>query len=541
MALAHEITEQVVARKIVEEREHKFRTLIEESSVASGYYLGPDIKVQYANDIMLGYFGKGKSILGKPMREVLPEIESQPFLGLLNAVYTTGEPYIGVEEKADLIVDGKLQTFYFNYTYKALRNIDNQIYGIHHIAFDVTSQVMAKRALVEIEKNLRNTILHAPVAMCIYRGPTFVVEVANNRMLELWGKTAEAVIDKPMFVGLPEAKDQGFEELIEKVYKTGVSYSASNVPVTLPRNGSIEVVYVNFIYQAYREVDGAISGIIAVATDVTEQYIARQQIEEKVTERTQELAITNHNLQKSNAELAQFAYIASHDLQEPIRKIANFSYMLEQSLGDIDLKSKNYLEKINTSTSRMLNLIRDVLSYSQLSKEGSVFEKVDLNIIIEHIKSDFDLMIEQKEAVVECSALPIVDAIPLQMTQLFSNLLSNALKFINSEVKPIITITASVLSKEEIGLNKLLNLNTVYHKIEFRDNGIGIEEKHAKKIFNIFQRLHVQADYKGTGIGLAMCKKIAQNHHGDIYITSSSFKKETIFSVILPETINVLN
>lgn len=196
---------------------------------------------------------------------------------------------------------------------------------------------------------------------------------------------------------------------------------------------------------------------------------------------------------------------------------------------------KHYLDKINFSASRMLTLIKDLLTFSQLSKEGIVFEQVDLNIIIQNIKNDFDLMIEQKEATIQCSDLPIIEAVPLQMIQLFSNLLSNALKYVHNDVKPVITITASILSLEEVNKNSLLILNSTYYNLEFKDNGIGIEEQHVEQIFKIFQRLHRQSEYAGTGIGLALCKKITQNHHGNIYINAPGTEPGTTFNIILPE------
>lgn len=247
------------------------------------------------------------------------------------------------------------------------------------------------------------------------------------------------------------------------------------------------------------------------------------------------LMAERNSLQRSNTELEQFAHIASHDLQEPLRKISNFSNLLERSLGDVNTDSKSYLDKINHAAARMHTLISGLLNLSQLSKEDIVFEKVDLNVMIQNIQIDFDLTIEQKGATIECSVLPTIEAIPIQMTQLFSNLFSNALKYIRKDVRPVIKITASLLSQEETNSNSLLNSNAVYYKIEFKDNGIGVDEKYAEQIFKIFQRLHVQSDYAGTGIGLALCKKIIQNHHGDIFITTKNKEPGTIFNIILPE------
>lgn len=399
---------------------------------------------------------------------------------------------------------------------------------------DITQQRIAEKAIKESEQNLKNVILQAPVAMCLLKEPNFIVEIANEKMFELWGRRGEDVMHKPIVDGLPEIKEQGFDLLLEGVYTTGKTYAASNVPAALPRNGKIENVFVNFVYEAYREADGKISGILAVAIDVTEQVIARQKIEEVVAERTKELAESNNNLQKTNDELAQFAYIASHDLQEPLRKISVFSQMLEKSIAEkLDAQSRNYLNKINNSSSRMIKLIRDVLTYSELGRENITFESVNLNEVIENSKADYDLLIEQKGATINYKDLPTIEAIPIQMSQLFSNLIGNALKFIKKDVKPVITINARKLSKEEISsgtLNKMLS----YYEITFTDNGIGFDQEYSDQIFSIFQRLHRKSDYEGTGIGLALCKKIALNHHGDLNALRSS-KNGAVFTILLPE------
>ncbi|HXU27258.1 MAG TPA: ATP-binding protein [Bacteroidia bacterium] len=349
-------------------------------------------------------------------------------------------------------------------------------------------------------------------------------------MIELWGKQKNDVVNKPLFVGVPEAKEQGFEDLLEGVYTT---FAAEGVPVTLLRNGKIANVFVNFVFEAYREVDGIITGVLAVAVDVTTQVIAHQKIEEAVAERTKELADANNDLQKSNDELAQFAYIASHDLQEPLRKIGTFTQMLEKSIGDkVDVNSKNYFTKIKNSTQRMNVLIRDVLAYSELVKQNDLYKEVDLNKVLESVKADYDLLIEEKGASIVANQLPTLNAIPLQMSQLFGNIIGNALKFARKDIKPHIKITASKLDLEIVEYLFLDNTR-YYWKIEFADNGIGFKAEYADQIFNVFQRLHRKSEYEGTGIGLAMCKKIALNHHGNMSATDSS-ENGAVFNVILP-------
>lgn len=398
---------------------------------------------------------------------------------------------------------------------------------------DISEQVKTERALIESQENLRNTIIQAPVAMCLFKGPSHVVDLANERMVELWGKTSDQILNKPIFEGLPEAKNQGFESLLDHVFASGETYAAEAVPVNLPRKDGIETIFVNFVYAPFREAGGIIAGVLALATDVTAQVIARQQIEEVVAKRTKELAKANQSLQASNAELRQFAHIASHDLQEPVRKISTFMQMIEHSLPSIDERSHRYIDKINLSTERMQALIRDVLSYSQLGQPNELISLVDLQEVLNNIKNDFDLLIEQKEAVIQAEFLPVVEAIPIQMSQLFGNLVSNALKYARRGIPPRIAFDSRLLSDEEKG--QLLGLITheEFYIIECTDNGIGFNQKYADQIFEIFQRLHGKLEFGGTGIGLAICRKIVENHGGKIF-AKGRLGQGSVFSVVLP-------
>ncbi len=274
---------------------------------------------------------------------------------------------------------------------------------------------------------------------------------------------------------------------------------------------------------------------MAVAIDVTAQILARQKIEDIVKDRTEALAKANNDLQKSNAELAQFAYIASHDLQEPIRKISTFSEMLTNNLRDkIDDESIRYLYKIGKSATRMITLIKGVLNYSELIKENEIFEETDLNKIVESVLLDYDLSIEQKEASIQFTSLPIIQANPLQMSQLFGNIIGNSLKFVREGQQPVITISATDPTEEDLN-NAMLRKDLAYTKIQFSDNGIGFTSDYSDQIFGIFQRLHRRSEYAGTGIGLALCKKIAMNHQGTINAQGSN-EKGAIFNVIIPKS-----
>lgn len=248
-----------------------------------------------------------------------------------------------------------------------------------------------------------------------------------------------------------------------------------------------------------------------------------EELEKKVEERTAELL-------RKNSELEQFAYIASHDLQEPLRKIRTFSELLQKSL-QTGAPANNYFEKIQSSAARMTQLIKDVLDYSRLSNMEEQFVATDLNSILQQVKTDFELLIEQKQAVIKDNNLPVIKGIPLQLQQLFTNLIGNSLKF--SEKQPVITITGTPLSESEIPFYPGLKPEVPYIKLEFSDNGIGFEQQFSERIFAIFQRLNERRVYAGTGIGLALCKKIVENHHGTIKANGRP-NEGAVFTVILP-------
>lgn len=235
-------------------------------------------------------------------------------------------------------------------------------------------------------------------------------------------------------------------------------------------------------------------------------------------------------LNKSNHDLEQFAYIASHDLQEPLRKIQNFTELLGKNITDEE-KATKYLGKIDASSHRMSRLIKDVLNYSRLSKAGAQFETTDLQKIFNDVKNDLELKIEEKNASVSTTGLPVITGIHQQLHQLFYNLINNSLKF--TYEKPVISVTARPLNQEEVKKIPELHSSINYTELIFKDNGIGFDQSYATQIFVIFKRLNSKETFEGTGIGLALCKKIVDNHHGIIEAFSEP-GKGTEFKVILP-------
>ena len=501
-----------------------------------------DEMIQFYNDAYrpsLGNDGKHPQALGQRGVECWPEI--WPIIyPLIQRVRETGKSFFSEDQLVPIFRNGRIEDVYWTFSYSAVIGEHGTIDGILVVCHETTRQVLRKlenirirRQLEASEANLRNVIVQSPMAMCLLRGKSLIIEIANEKVLEIWGKD-KSVVGTPVFDAIPEARQQGLEAILENVMQTGEHFVAHERPVNLAANGRVERKYLNFVYEPLRGNDGTIDGIVAVAIDVTEQVLSRRKIEEIVTERTLELAESNASLQRSNEELRQFAYIASHDLQEPARKIRTFSEMLRTSLGKIDERSAGYLSKIDTSASRMLMLIRDVLAFSQLSQLRQDFVKIGLNEILDMIRNDFELLIEEKGAVIDSTSLPMIEGIPIQIIQLFSNLVSNSLKFSAKGKRPHITVGLTEMTRDELRSHEDLNPACSYYKISFADNGIGFSQENAIQIFDIFQRLHARNEYEGTGIGLAICKKIAQTHNGSIYAESSTGEGAT-FHVIFPK------
>ena len=247
----------------------------------------------------------------------------------------------------------------------------------------------------------------------------------------------------------------------------------------------------------------------------------------------EELKENIRKLEHSNAELEQYAYAASHDLQEPLRKIRMYVSRLNENIQDkLDDKGHHDIDRILKSAERMSILIRDVLSFSGLNRE-SVFQKIDLNKILQNVIDDQEVLIQQKNAKIISDDLPEIDAIPLQMNQLFYNLLNNALKFAKDDHPLLFKINYAYLLPEEIRKFKNLKPGKEYVRLAFSDNGLGFDESFSEHIFGLFKRLGNQQNVHGSGIGLALCRKVIDNHNGLIFARGKENDGAT-FIIILP-------
>lgn len=258
-----------------------------------------------------------------------------------------------------------------------------------------------------------------------------------------------------------------------------------------------------------------------------------EDLESRIEERTQELSLYSDELARSNRELEDFAFVASHDLQEPLRKIRAFGNRLESGYNDvIDERGKDYLARMLNAAERMSMLISDLLAFSRVSTRGKEFDEVDLNNTIQSVLGDLEIAIDETSAEISVGDMPVIRGDKSQLEQLFLNLISNALKFQSKGVTPAVNINAEKATESDTH-DILMADEYDWIKITVKDNGIGFEQSFAEKIFAPFQRLHGRSEYKGTGIGLAVCRRIVERHNGQITALSSPGQGAT-FSIIMP-------
>ncbi len=361
--------------------------------------------------------------------------------------------------------------------------------GSGHQIFTLTSADQGYRALIE-------TMGEGAVTM----SRTGLVLYCNSTFAEMLGMSLSSVIGLSFESFVAGESKTYYRELFKKCWeedcKGEVELSGNHVripvqlsftPLELPEGVSLSLII----------------------TDLSKQKKLLVELENK----NRQLAELNEELETSNRDLLQFASVASHDLQEPLRKIQIFSNLVkDKDFSNLSEASRVYMEKIIRSSVRMKMLIIDLLNYSKLSDNESIPQKVDLNEIIEQVLTDLELVITEKDARIYRETLPAVAANHAQMRQVFQNLLFNALKFSSPSITPVISITA--VRVKEKAFDSAPDADGAFVLISLKDNGIGFNEKYANNIFTLFERLNTKDEYEGTGIGLAITKKIIEKYNG---------------------------
>ncbi|QJD79415.1 PAS domain-containing protein [Spirosoma rhododendri] len=546
--VALDTTAQVVARQQLAERETRFRNVVEQAPMAIGQLKGREMIIELGNERIFEVWGKGPSIVGRPIVEAIPELEGQPFIELMATVFETGVPFYGKAVLAKLVRQGRLEEVYFDFSYSPIRDTAGQISGILIMAVDVTGQVLAQQAIEKSEQRFRRLVEDAPFGIAVFETADMHITLANETIVNLWGKTT-AVIGQKIADALPELADQPFIPLLKVVYATGETYRSTEQAADLLIDGRLQTRWFNFVYQPLVDGQGQVYAILNMAVDITDKYLASQQLRQseqryrdlaaeldnRVQVRTQELTRLNNDLQRSNDNLQQFAYVASHDLQEPLRKIQTFSDLLGLELAThADPAVGDHLRRIAAAAARMSALVRDLLTYSRVSTRQQAFGSVSLSEIMAGVVASLYKTIQRTNAQLEVAELPTARGDKSQLAQLFGNLLSNALKFVKADQQPHIQVAYTHRSADELPA-EVHPTTTVpfYHQISVTDNGIGFNTKYLSRIFQVFQQLNGRNEYAGTGVGLAICQRVVENHGGSI-TASSEVGQGATFCVYLP-------
>jgi signal transduction histidine kinase/CheY-like chemotaxis protein len=519
----------------------EFQNLVMQSPVAVGVLKGPELALSIANDSLLGLWHCSREVIGRPLEAILPELKGQEFLSRLRAVQQSGEPYQAHEEKICFEHHGALCDRYFSYVAQPLFDDEGGIAGVTVLINEVTPQARVNRQLAESEARVRVAIESAELGTWEYDPVADRIHY-SERTRVLFGlptgedvslERAASVIETADRARVLDAIRQALEPGSDGNYD--VEYALITREKGLPR-------MIRAKGKAFFDDHGRPYRLLGTVMDITDQKRHEQllrdlatELESRVQERTRELQNANLELVRSNKELEQFAYVASHDMREPLRKITVFGDRLIKQYRDLlSGDGELYISRMQDSAHRMEQLIDDLLNFSRVARASGLYEPVDLNDVVARVLRDLEIALDKNNAVVEVATapLPTIEANGSQLEKFFLNMLSNALKFAREGVQPRIEIRHELISAEESGVNAP-KPGVPYLRLMIRDNGIGFEQEYAERIFGLFQRLHGRSDYQGSGIGLAICRKIAENHQGIVRAEGRPGEGAT-FMLVLP-------
>ena len=354
-----------------------------------------------------------------------------------------------------------------------------------------------------VSKDYMDNIISSMMDALIVTDSNLKIRTINNAAGVLLNYSPDELINQSINLIFPDPENSPVsgEKLAKIITQGGLKNYET---VFRKKDGSKVPVLLSF--SVMKEDNSTLKYIVCTSKDITE----RKQAEE-------ELLLQTEKLTQTNRELQSFAYAASHDLQEPLRKIVAFSdRIIKKEASNLGEQSLDYFQRIQKATMRMQTLINNLLSYSRVTTQAQPFEKVKLDVVASEVLSDLETLIEQTQGKVEMEGLPEIEADPTQIRQLFQNLISNGLKFHRLEIAPSVKIKGKIVNATP----NRLNGEGKFLELSFEDNGIGIEGRYFNRIFSVFQRLHGKDEYEGTGVGLSICHKIVERHHGQIRVES---------------------
>lgn len=535
--IAYEVTEQVEAREIKEENE-QFRSLLAaivdstEDAIISKTLEGIITSWNPAAEKIFGY--TAEEMIGQPITRIIPPDRQNEEPAIMERIQK-GEVVDHFETRR-IAKDGKLLDI--SLTVSPVRDREGRIIGASKIARDIVRTTRSG----ELNSRLAAIVQFSEDAI-ISKTLDGIVMSWNPAAERIFGYSAVEMIGQSITRIIPTDRLNEEPEILKLIQRGEMVDHFETVRRTKTGN----LIDISLTISPVKDDEGKIVGASKIARDITKSKMAeallRQHsvtLENAVKERTaelqqanQSLAEKNLELEKINKELESFTYISSHDMQEPLRKIQTFTdRLLEKEFRNLSDTGKEYFHRMRESAARMQNLILDLLAFSRLSTSEGKLEVCDVKNITEDIKREIREAIEEKRAIVDSGEKCRIMVVPFQFRQLIYNLISNALKFSKPGITPHITVHSRIVNGGEFMEPKLPD-GKDYSHISISDNGIGFEPRYRDKIFEVFQKLHGKEEYPGTGIGLAIVKKVVDNHHGIITVKSELGKGST-FNIYIP-------
>lgn len=540
MAAGYDITGQKkmldnLDKKLREISEYKY-ALDESSIVAITDQKGV---IQYVNDqfCKISKYSR-EELLGQDHRLINSGYHDKDYIRNLWVTIASGKIWKG--ELKNKAKDGS--DYWVDTTIVPFLNENGKPYQYIAIRSDITARKEAEQKLKESEAQYRSAFENAAVGVSHVAtdGSWLLV---NERFCQITGYSKEEMLQLT-FQQITHPEDLYIDMTFLQEVQEGKRENYSMEKRYIRKDRS--VVWINLAVSAVRHPDRSIKHFISVVEDINARKAAEIALKESesrfrnlaakletlVEERTKELAEANNELQRSNEDLLHFAHVASHDLKEPIRKIRTFQDRLDHEFGVmLPEMARFYLSKIGVAARRGQDMIEGILLYSSLNHGDHKLETVDLNKVMENIKTDLEVLITQKGATIDYGGLPELEGYAELLNQLLYNLLSNSLKFTKPGLPPVIKVNGSIVPDN---LDQDARQTKKYVQLTVQDNGIGFPQEFADRVFETFSRLHSKDKFEGSGLGLALCKRIAERHGG--YIKAEGIEGEgATFKIFLPQ------
>lgn len=430
--------------------------------------------------------------------------------------------------KAETLFESASGIGYYEYIFVPLFSSDGQVTAVAGTTRDITerkqgeqelraSKEESQRLLTELRRErekLRDIFEKAPAFLASMSGPDFVLEFANEEYYKLVGR--REIIGKSILEAIPEVEGQGFFELIQGVFTTGRSFVGREMSIMLARDGGdAEQRFIDFVYQALKDTSGAVTGILAHGVDVTEQVLARQEVERLNSELASHVQERTKELEIAYREAADFNYSISHDLRTPLRAIVATSRIaLEEHAKNLNDEGKRLLERQAVAASKMAVQIDELLKLSRLTRQSFREEEVDLTALANIVFEEHHARNQGEACEFHVQPDMRVVADPLSMKILLSNLIDNALKFSPVSANVSVGMYAGPAGEPICWI---------------RDHGIGVDMRYAERLFLPFERLVAEGEYPGTGMGLAIVKRIVERHRGRVWLESTPNQGTTVY------------